>query len=420
MVSRTILALIKGNYEEYDMVTLPAIVGMLQDSGVSSISANPPKAPGILAVSLVSGAELMVQNQKLQGIIFVGQTKSIYTRAKNQHFRSGRTDSSTLRRTIGAILKDQLDLTAIPRPGSLLRKDYSHYRFTEEGEKRLTRWMVDNLTVSWVRVGDHLLDTRKAVIKEVKPPLCLQHYLNPLKPEIQNLIDKCVTEAHGEGSGYVPIIGHSYLQPIGDLWSHLLDGKTISPNSVQTNSATNGYSVSLILLTIAYLESAISRTKYVMFDRGIASKSVCKKSCHDFFRMCFENHELADKMEELYVVRDAITHAHVWDSSLKKGIGDMEFLKSPKLVKALSGDPKFDRCVDTTTRKTRILGLNVFPTRIWTSDAGKVFKVVYDILKVIENADRSYWYFTHWHIMLNAQPMKMSDFLRIVTNCYQE
>ena len=49
-------------------------------------------------------------------IIYVGKTeKSQKSRDANTHFKSGKTGSSTLRRSVGAILRNKLELKPIPR-----------------------------------------------------------------------------------------------------------------------------------------------------------------------------------------------------------------------------------------------------------------------------------------------------------------
>lgn len=55
------------------------------------------------------------------------------------------------------------------------------------------------------------------------------------------------------------------------------------------------------------------------------------------------------------------------------------------------GDKKFEKAVDINTRKTKILGLNIFPTRICRSDVIVVLKTAFDFLASLEDKDHNYF-----------------------------
>lgn len=177
------------------MTTICEIISALESSRVSTLGATPPNVPGLLATSLTDAAKLMVQEKRLRGTIYIGRTKDICKRAMNQHFKTGATDRSTLRRTLGAILRDQLSLVAIPTKSNRTSKPFNDYVFDSDGEERLTKWMECNLLISWSPVNCQLQEKKKSVIKAVKPPLCLQFFANPYKSAIKEYIRYCVTEA---------------------------------------------------------------------------------------------------------------------------------------------------------------------------------------------------------------------------------
>ena len=80
-------------------------------------------------------------------IIYVGKTESgLKKRIVDTHFKDGATGSSTLRRSLGAILRDHLTLKPIPR--SLSEGRVRDFKFIVESEKHLTEWMVNNLLIS--------------------------------------------------------------------------------------------------------------------------------------------------------------------------------------------------------------------------------------------------------------------------------
>jgi len=106
---------------------------------------NYPTESGIYAFAL-SDKSTLADFGKAGQIIYIGIAKhSLRDRDFNQHFKTGKTGSSTLRRSFGAILKDKLKLTAIPRGGENDSKRYENYKFKEE--QALTDWMISNLQI---------------------------------------------------------------------------------------------------------------------------------------------------------------------------------------------------------------------------------------------------------------------------------
>jgi hypothetical protein len=82
-------------------------------------------------------------------IIYIGKTESgLKKRIVKTHFKDGKTGSSTLRRSLGAILIDNLSLEAISR--SSAEAKFRDYKFINKSEKILTEWMINNLSVSFI------------------------------------------------------------------------------------------------------------------------------------------------------------------------------------------------------------------------------------------------------------------------------
>jgi hypothetical protein len=158
--------------------------------------------PGIYAVGFTgdhfpfpTGEDIV----KKGDIIYIGKTeKSQRSRDAQTHFKSGRTGSSTLRRSLGAILREELNLKPIPRSYSETRM--RDYKFIEESEIKLTEWMIDNLSLSYHAVfeGDRMLKyIEKTVIEQLSPILNIQGNLslNPYAGILQELRKKCRTIA---------------------------------------------------------------------------------------------------------------------------------------------------------------------------------------------------------------------------------
>ncbi|HVQ18152.1 MAG TPA: hypothetical protein VMT27_03850 [Actinomycetes bacterium] len=107
--------------------------------------------------------------------LYVGKAeRSLNGRDVGTHFSTGKTGSSTVRRSLAALLADQLGLVAVPR--NIVRPDGSaNFSLEAAGDERLSRWMEERLALStWVKPEDVVLDeVETAVLLRLRPPLNL-------------------------------------------------------------------------------------------------------------------------------------------------------------------------------------------------------------------------------------------------------
>ena len=128
-------------------------------------------------------------------IIYIGKTeKSQRSRDAQTHFTNGKTGSSTLRRSLGAILLQELELTPIPR--SYTETKMRDYKFIRESEEKLTQWMINNLSLSFYEILDGkkvIRELEKQVIITLSPVLNIQgnSILNPYAGMLKELRAKC-------------------------------------------------------------------------------------------------------------------------------------------------------------------------------------------------------------------------------------
>jgi hypothetical protein len=112
-----------------------------------------------------------------------------------QHLADGGTPFSSLRRSLGALLKESLSLAPVPRsenPGD--DKRFVNYGFTKDGEALLSEWMRENLNLAAV-VSDDPDEVEPLLIRHRKPLLCLTGWANPYSPRIKALRKACADEA---------------------------------------------------------------------------------------------------------------------------------------------------------------------------------------------------------------------------------
>ncbi len=122
-----------------------------------------------------------------QGIVYVGMTeKSLHIR---NHFLHAHSGGSTLRRSLGALLCEKLRLEPVRRDSKA--ENSTKYRFSDDGEARLTEWMKANLLAAQVEVSDNVRAAEAALILEMEPPLNLTKWVNPQKARIKAARKAC-------------------------------------------------------------------------------------------------------------------------------------------------------------------------------------------------------------------------------------
>src|SRR5438270_125518 len=100
-----------------------------------------PERPGVYALFLADEAALPRLALRKGQPIYIGMSENLAQRQFDSHFDSAQTGWSTVRRSIGAMLKEELRLTARPRGHGGSARDCTTYRFEGDGEERLSKWM---------------------------------------------------------------------------------------------------------------------------------------------------------------------------------------------------------------------------------------------------------------------------------------
>ncbi|KJJ99205.1 hypothetical protein UB44_13775 [Burkholderiaceae bacterium 26] len=153
-----------------------------------------PSSGGVYAFFLVSTNVLAPFEVPTNGLIYVGMSSNLAQREFDAHLSSGNTGRSTVRRSIGAILKRQLKLTARPRGRGSSATDFTNYRFDPQGEARLSDWMRTSLMIS-VHPDVNYAALERDLILCMKPILNLTGWSNPNSMEIAALRKACADEA---------------------------------------------------------------------------------------------------------------------------------------------------------------------------------------------------------------------------------
>ncbi|GGF33814.1 hypothetical protein GCM10011519_04110 [Marmoricola endophyticus] len=136
-----------------------------------------PRAPGLYAFH---GDEEAWSILDLRPVfdgqpLYVGKAeRSLQSRDVMTHFGTGRTGSSTLRRSLAALLETPLQLAAVPR--NLSSPDRSaNFALDKGSDERLSAWMDQRLSLStWTKPEGVVLDhIETQVLGRLRPPLNL-------------------------------------------------------------------------------------------------------------------------------------------------------------------------------------------------------------------------------------------------------
>lgn len=175
------------------------------------------------------------------------------------------------------------------------------------------------------------------------------------------------------------------------------------PNEVQTGIVENGLSCGIVVLSVIALESTLNRIRNVRGDTNDKRADGYLENTN-YIKLLLGAEEIPLETEELFAIRDAIVHNHLWQASITWSAKEytLSFAGEPKLLDGY-GNKRMRKVMTDETRKTRRLGLNLFPTRIWRRDAYIVFKRVVEMLKQLEDLDRNYIYFTHFPFKFGSE-----------------
>lgn len=176
------------------METSTITMELLRTRGPIGQVSVPAKA-GVYAVFVKHAGALPLQGVPSNGLIYAGMSTDLSAREYDAHFSDANTGWSTLRRSLGALLTEHLNLSAIPRGDGRSDKDCQHFRFSRDGERCLTEWMVLNLEIGYCVVQEGWKDAEDDVISELKPVLCLKGWRNPSGASVRAARRRCVDEA---------------------------------------------------------------------------------------------------------------------------------------------------------------------------------------------------------------------------------
>lgn len=151
---------------------------------------------GFYAIFLKDGVALPEIETPEDGMLYIGKTEAGFQHRNHLAPKNGHSGHCTLRRSLGAVLKKELSLSAEPKSGLYNRRaTFLNYRFTGSGEVRLTRWMKANLLISRIPFENNVCAAEHLLIQAFRPPLNLKYVHTDTAKRVRILRRICAEEA---------------------------------------------------------------------------------------------------------------------------------------------------------------------------------------------------------------------------------
>lgn len=181
----------------------------------------------------------------------------------------------------------------------------------------------------------------------------------------------------------ITVVGSGYFQPILDLTERLMQQPASKLKGANLNGIENGYALSIVLLSVVMLESLIGRVSDLQARLGPKGKTKkFQTSVPLYIAELRKTFTLEKSLTEVFVLRDAIAHGHVWSLEVSSHERHGHQLLSAKLG-AEYGNRQFKSRVNPVTRRTRALGLHVVPSAVGRDEVIKVLDVIHKVLKFL-------------------------------------
>ncbi|MEM5516722.1 GIY-YIG nuclease family protein [Henriciella sp. AS95] len=153
------------------------------------------QGPGFYAIFLKSSSQLPGIDVPRDGLLYIGKTEKGFSARDHFQPSCGHSGHCTARRSLGALLSEQLDLKPKPRSRRSIYSRKSHFRFDAAGEKRLSEWMQGQLYIARVPFEGNVSAAEAMLIEGLRPPLNLTIWDNPQAGLVKRLRRQCSDQA---------------------------------------------------------------------------------------------------------------------------------------------------------------------------------------------------------------------------------
>jgi hypothetical protein len=207
----------------------------------------------------------------------------------------------------------------------------------------------------------------------------------------------------------ITVTGSAFLQPVLDLAVPLLRNAPRKLTAGRIGGLENGYALSMVLLLVVALESWVGRVSYLQaqLPKGGLPKPP-KQSVPDYIASLRKSFRLKKSLTDVFVLRDAIAHGHVWELEISDHETHVQVLHRATLLTGY-GDTKHQRTLNPTTRRSSALRLNLVPSAVGTKEVAKVLDVVWRTLDFLAKHDLLERAAFSYRGRLNGKPFEFWD-----------
>ncbi len=218
--------------------------------------------------------------------------------------------------------------------------------------------------------------------------------------------------ATGSPERIISIIDPQLYQPIADLVARLLARPYRQPDRVGSNYYEAGYSAAAILLLAAVIESLVQRDRYFFLKAYPKAKQ--STSVTDYLKTTLRYRRHV-QVKELFDVRNSVAHNHVWE---------IEFTTPPEGGRRHRGSAIVagtHRLASLPPRnakvpRTKVLRLNLQPSRLDRTDLGKVLSAGLHLLDFLSRKGHTSITTTRQTVGFQGRNVAFAELVTLVRN----
>jgi len=194
------------------------------------------------------------------------------------------------------------------------------------------------------------------------------------------------------GEEYISCLASNFKQPIAVLVGHLLAVKLPDSPDAPPRVPEVDYATSLIVMLVLEFEGWISRARH--FDKRTPANKSDKAYVLPWMKSLNDPklQPIIARLSEIYFLRDAIVHNHIWTYRQKWLQGEAHYSNFNLDLTWQSESSKVNRFVKgnlplPSFPRTKKLNMIVVPSFVGRREVAVVFKTVKDALKILDELD---------------------------------
>lgn len=177
------------------------------------------------------------------------------------------------------------------------------------------------------------------------------------------------------------VVGYDLLQPLATLLEGMDYEDPQRDHYLPPIMLVAGYAAASLVIAVVTVEAFVGATQYVLYPGNPPIRVLT------FVEKEFPGSSYIQPLKEIFVVRDAIVHGHMWRRTVSYEVTpDLGVHYGSWELHAGYGDSKFEALVDLATQTTKTLTLNVKPSRLTSTDVRVVLKIALDFLAFLGEA----------------------------------